>query len=331
MLSLDDTDWKMSANFGVASSTDWRFNASVHETGIAQDEALIGDLISRLCSPIASNLVFSGKFSLDAEGECTPQLPVPVWSAKGVVKDVDATYSSDGQDVEVGNLSLRFGLNGIADRKEISPMYPRADRVSVCGVVLSNVFASVRATERSYLVTEAGARCCGGELKLYSLFLDPEKLSAGATIFVDGVDAGQVLSHVSGFNGYASGRLHGKLPFFLKDGRKLHFRDAYLFSTPGEVGKVMISDAKPLLDNLSAAGVSSDDCDNLAKALANLDYRVLRIELRKEEDGEGFAVPLRLEGTSTHGNTTVPVDINVTFRGDLDKLVNTGMGLSRRK
>ena len=331
VLTLDGTDWKASANFGGTSSKDWRVNAAIRETRIAHDEPFLGDLLRRADPQVASNLVFSGAVSLDAECECTPRLPVPAWSVRGALKDVVASLAVGGKSVEVENLRVRFGAKGLADRTEIMPLFPKADSVTAAGIVLSNAFASVRSTERSYLVTEAGAQCCAGEIKLYSLFLDPERLSAGATIFVDGVDAGRVLAHVSGFNGEASGRLHGKLPFFLKDGKEFHFRDAYLFSTPGEKGRIMISDSRPITDTLKARGVPKDVRKNLAKALANLDYSALRVELSPGADGGESALTLLLDGSATEGDATVPVSLDVTFRGDIDKLINTGLNLSRRK
>lgn len=330
-ISLDGTDWRMSANFGGTSPKDWRFSASVRETRFAQDDAVLGAVLAGLNPQVASNLVFSGTFSLDAEGESTKEVPVPVWSARGNLKDVSVSFPAEGAGIEVRNFRTRFGASGIAGHLDISPLFPKADCVEVGGVTLSNVFASVRATERSYLVTEAGAECCGGEVRLYSLFLDPERLSAGATVFVDGVDAGAVLGHVSAFRGVASGRLHGKLPFFLEDGRRLSFKNAYLFSSPGETGKIRVTDTRPIVDSLLASGVQEDDCANLSMALANLDYRVLRIELVPGEGGGVSALTLKLNGTGKVFGQSVPVNLDVTFRGDIETLVNTGLDISRRR
>ena len=331
-LELDGCDARLAANFEAGSGKDWWFSAFVPETRFSQDDAILGRLLPRLGVPAVSNMVCSGSLSISAEGSCTPARPVPSWSVRGTVKGVDAQLAAGGGPVTVTNLRMSFGADGIANHRDIAPMHPRADSVEAAGVVMSNVFASVRATDRSWLVTEAGADCAGGELKLYALFLDPKSLSTGATIFVDGVDAGKVLAHVSGFRGEASGRLHGKLPFFLKDGKQIRLRNAYLFSTPGETGKLRVSDARPILDNLASGGVPKDMRDNLSKALANLDYSVLRIELRRDDgDNDSSSLSLALKGSATHGKTTVPVDLNVTFRGDFEQLVNTGMRLSRRQ
>ena len=329
-LTLDGTDWKAYADFSVRGKRDWSFTASIPETHVTQDNEVLASILSRAVPPSISNLVFSGTFKLDASGECTPGRPVPAWTARCSLSDVDASLVTGGKPARIDGLKVRFGADGIADHRDIAPLFPRADAVEFAGFTLSNVFASVRATERSYLVTEAGADCCGGELRLYSLFLDPERLSAGATILVDGVDAGEVLSHISAFRGDASGRLHGKLPFFLKDGKTLRLKNAYFFSKPGETGTVRVTDAAPILDNLERGGVDKDTRDNLEKALANLDYKVLKVELMRGKDADDSSLGFKLEGTATHGKTTVPVNLNVTFHGDFDQLINTGMKLRRQ-
>ena len=329
-LALDGTDVRLVADFEARGARDWRFTALMPESRFSTGDKALGALVARIAPHSISNLACAGTLTVSACGECTRKRPVPTWSVNGSLRDVDVSMDVGGRPVRVDNLRTRFGANGIADSHGISPMFPRADCIEAAGVVLSNAFASIRATDRSYLVTEAGAECAGGELKLYALFLDPEKLTAGATIYVDGVDAGAVLSRVSGFRGEATGRLHGKLPFFLKGGRELRFKNAYLFSTPGEIGKVRIDDARPIMENLALGGVPEDVRGNLAKALGNLDYNVLRVELQRGEKGGDSALALKLRGWATHEKTTVPVSLDVTFRGDLDQIVNTGMRISRR-
>ena len=330
-LSIDGTDWRLYADFSAQGTKVWRFNANVAERAVSQDDRLLADVLSRLALPAASNLVFNGTFSLDAEGSSTEKCPVPAWSARASLKGVDASLETPSVGlVEAKNLRVRFGVDAIANHRDIAPMFPRADCIAGAGFALSNVFASVRATERSYLVTEAGADCCGGELRLYSLFLDPEKLSAGATVFADGIDAGQVLSRLAYFRGEATGRLHGKLPFYFKDGRTLHIRNTYLFSTPGETGKMRIEDPNPVLDNLALGGVSEETRSNLAKALADLDYEVLKLELRRGEDGEDSTLAVKIEGSATRGGTTVPVNLDIAFHGDFDEIINLGLKFKRQ-
>ena len=344
---LNDTSWSMRAEFDASSSGEWRATLDVPETEVNERDAVLAPVIARLLSPAEgaspgapqarrpaepaiSNLVFNGIFSLKGEGARTNGLPVAKWSAAGRLKDFAIACAAKGKPVEIANFRMGLGAQGIANHIDVKPMFPRADSISVSGCVLTNVFASIRATEAAYLVTEAGAECCGGELKLYSFFLDPKKLNAGVTLFVDGVDAGEVLRLLKGFNGEASGKLYGKIPIYMKNGEELRLKSAYLHSTPGDTGSLKVFDPKPVVENLALGGVPEAARANVAKALTDLTYSVLRLSLHPEEGG-GMALAVKLAGSATHNGVTVPVSFEVTFHGDVEQLVNTGLKTALRK
>ena len=327
---LDGTPWRISAGFSASSSGEWKVDAVMDETGIDETDPVTGQLLSRLKLSAVSNIVFNGKLSLNAHAEKTEKVPVPRWSAGCAVKELDMSCIAGDRQIAVDGFRLQAGASGIADHYDIKPMFPRIRSVTAAGLTLSNVFASVRATERAFLVTEAGAKFCGGDLKTYSLFLDPERLNAGVTLFVDGIDAGMALNHLNGFRGEASGRLYGKMPIYMRKGRKLRLGSAYLHSVPGETGSLRVYDPKPVVDNLAAGGLPQEACDNLSKALADLSYNVLKISLQPDDDGS-LALTLKLAGSSTYNNVTVPISLEVTFHGDLEQLVNTGFKTINRK
>jgi len=255
---------------------------------------------------------------------------VPRWSASARIRDCDVSLYAGGVPVAVDGLTVVAGAGGIADHVDVSPIILRAGRMEVAGFSLSNAFANVRATESAFLVTEAGAGVCGGDVRLYSLFLDPARLNAGLTLFVDGLDAGETLGHFKGFSGEASGRLNGKLNLSLRNGRELRLGKAFLYSIPGETGTIKVYDPHPIVDSLALGGVSQSDRENFAKALADLAYTALSMRVTPE-DGNSTALSFKVEGTSTHGETTVPVSVEVTLHGDLEQLVNTGLKATMKK
>ncbi|MBQ1345072.1 MAG: hypothetical protein IIY62_01795, partial [Kiritimatiellae bacterium] len=87
----------------------------------------------------------------------------------------------------------------------------------------------------------------------------------------------------------------------------------------------------PILDNLAMGGVGQEARDNLAKALKDLTYTALNIQLRREETGTTHALSFKLQGSATSGRTTVPVSFAVTLRGDLEQLINTGIILPKQR
>ena len=180
------------------------------------------------------------------------------------------------------------------------------------------------------MITEAEAGFCGGKVNLYSLVLNPKNLSTGFTLFLDDVDAGEALSHLKGFRGEASGRLHGKVKLRVKDGGEaVRLSDAFLYSAPGETGKLRMENPEMVADGLALAGLDEAARGNVANALTDLDYSVLRLDLRRME-GRSARLSVRLGGSATRGGKTVPVDLTVNFNGELEQLINTGLGYSAK-
>ena len=329
-IRLDGSPWKATAEFAASSSGEWGVDVEMPAAEIDRSDPVTGLLASRLDLDGVENLDYSALVSLKARAERTKALPVPKWSASARIRNCDVSFERKGGRVGVTGFQTGAGASGVADHVDISPMFMHAACVEGLGLSLSNAFASVRATETALLVTEAGARFCGGDLRMYSFFLDPSRLNAGLTLFVDGLDAGETLRLFNGFTGEATGKLHGKLPLTLKDGSEVRLGTAYLYSVPGETGSIRVYDPEPIMQGLGMGGVSKSSRENLALALADLSYDTLSIRL-SPEGRDSMALSLKVEGSSTHDGTTVPVSFDVTFHGDIEQLVNPGLKARMRK
>lgn len=326
-VAFPNTPWRVSAEFG-ASCSEWSAAVKLPEARFDETDDLVRALLAKYPVTAVSNLVFSGSLALDARAARTFRMPVPVWSVRLPVRNLSAELITDGKTCAITDFSLTAGADGIAGHVDILPMMPRAKSISADGFVLTNVLASVRATEKSLLVTQASAGVCGGSVNLYSLFFDPKNLNAGFTLFIDDVETGEMLGHLNGFRGDASGRLHGKVKLFiLEGGKSVRLSDAFLYSTPGESGKLKLIDPTPVTDNLALAGLDEVTRNNVADALTDLDYSVLRLNL-KRGDGKTATLSTTIRGTATRGNLSVPVDITLNFNGELEQLINTGLGYS---
>lgn len=328
-VSLPGSPWYAHADFGAGLGT-WHARLRLPETDFDQSDPIVSRFLEPNLPGDISNLAFRASIAVDASVERTRRLPVPVWAARVPVRGVFANMVRNDRPLDVENLSVTLGASGIANHFDIAPMFLRASAVTASGFTMTNITATIRATEKALLVTRAKAGICGGTISLYSLFLDPKTLNAGLTLFLDDIDAGDILSHFQGFRGEASGRLHGKLHLFLKEGGKaIRLSDAFLYSNPGEWGKLKMEDASVVTDNLELAGIDESSRANVANALSDLDYSVLKLDLRHGTD-DTATLCVRLDGTATRGSLSVPVNLTVNFNGKLEQIVNTGLGLSNR-
>ena len=327
--SFDGTPFRVDGSFAWSAADGWSADARLDPTRFDETDPLLGALLTRALADSYTNVVCSGEIAFEAHAATTNGLALPTWSAQARLGEISAELAGTNGTVAVSRLRLTAGADGLGAHTDIRPMFPRAESVSVADIALTNAFASVRATEKSYLVTEAGADVWGGQLRLYALFLNPEKLNAGVTLFLDNVETEPVLNRLAGFQGEASGRLHGKLPLRLREGRRVSLGDAYLYSTPGETGTLRLAHPEPIMDSLELSGIGKRDRDNLANALSDMSYTALSVRLQKEasddDSGNAHALAFKLEGSATRGKTTVPVILDVTLHGPLERLINTGL------
>lgn len=325
-LSFDGTPWRAELRFAWSARDGWSAELSLPEVAFDQDDAIAGGAARRFATLAngISGLAFSGKARFSATAASTNASGVAVWEADGWIKDFDISLMNGPDKVEAKKFGVHVGATGIGDHVDPKPAFPHLDYIDYAGFAVSNLFVSVRSTETALLVTEAGADIWGGTARIYSCFLNPEKLAAGFTLFIDDIDTGPALERLTGFDGVATGRLHGKLPLSY-DGKRLAINDSYLYSTPGERGTLKVRDSAPLVNKLAYAGVGDSERDNMVRALKNMTYDALSITLRREDESH-HALKFKLEGTATEGKTTVPAVFDVTLHGKLEELINKGIG-----
>ena len=324
---LLDTPWRMTAEFG-ASCSEWSAAVDMPETHFDETDTVLRTLLENYPLTAVSDLTFSGSIALTARAKRTFSMPVPVWSVKLPVKDLSVGLSAADKPYSLDGLSVTPSVSGISDHLDIAPMLLRVKSISAAGFDLTGFHASIRATEKSLLVTEASAGFCGGQVNLYSLFLDPKNLNTGFTLFLDDINAGEALTHLNGFSGEASGRLHGKIKLFLREGGKfVRLSDAFLYSTPGEMGKLRLANPEAVTDNLALAGFDDAARRNVANALTDLDYSVLKLNLKRGE-GKSATLSTTISGTATRGKVSVPVNLTLNINGELEQIINTGLGYS---
>ena len=321
-----NTAWKVLAK-GDVGFGGWQAEASLAECAFDERDPLLVAVLGRYQPTSVSNLVFSGSVGGTAVASRKDGAGVMTWKAKLPVRNLSANLVCADKAIAVGNLALTVSASGVGSHFDVDPTRVMARSISAAGVSLENFFAEVRADRDDVMVTEAGAACYGGSVRLYALHLKPETLSGGFSLYLENVEAGAVLAQFKGFQGDCSGLLNGKLSLFFADGNRLRIRDAYLQSPSGAVGKLRLDESAPIGDSLALAGLDDATRNNVRRALANLDYSVLKLDIRREPD-RTLALNVRIEGTATRGNVSAPVSLNITFRGDLEQLINTGLKLT---
>lgn len=324
-----DTAWQVHVKFS-AGLDGWRCEATMPEHDFDERDPLLRTVLGRYPVAAVSNLCFRGSVGLTAVASCRDGAPVVSWQAKAPVRRLSAEMVAGDREISVGGLSVFPEISGQGAHLDVHPVRLAVSTLSVAGFSVSNVYAQVWTDRRDIMVSEAGASCCGGKLRLYALSLDPQKLSGGFSLYVEDVESKRVLEQCRGFEGECTGRLNGKLSLMVHEGRSIRLRDAYLQSPPGGIGTLRLRADSPFTANLDLSGLDDAACENLKRALADLDYTVLRLDLRRESEKQ-LALTVRLEGTAGREKLKVPVSLKLTVRGDFEQLVNTSLKFNQER
>lgn len=329
-VTFEDNLLDIKSEFG-ASFLEWHANVCIPEFMFSDNDPIIKGILAQHPITAVSNLTFSGSISVDASVQRTPSMPVPVWDSKIKIRNTHVSMVSEDKPISIYGLSLTPIVSGIANHIDINPLFIKADSLMAANFSLTNAFAAIHANTNMIMVTEASAGFCGGKVSLYSLFLDPSTLNTGFTLFIDNLDAGKAMSLYPGFSGEASGLLHGKTRLFIREGGKsISIRDAFLYSTPGETGKIKVTDSSSLTEQLELAGIAESERENVANVLTDVDYSVLKIDL-KRIGKDSVALGFKIEGSATRGKHTVPVVLDITLKGDIEQLINTSLMISNNR
>jgi len=327
-VSATDNTWHAFADCGV-SFLEWHATVHIPKTRLNETNPTLRLLTAKIPASAVSNLVFDLSFALDASVCRTPSMPVPVWNVQTCIENASVRFCTNDRNFTIDNASLKPTVSGIANHVDYEPLRVRVGSFAVNDILSSNLFASIRFDGAKLLVSEARADICKGQASVYALSLDTKTLNSGITLFIENVDAGEVLSKLKGFRGSASGRLHGKVKLFLREGgRSLRLRDAFLYSSPGAIGKLQLSDSGALTSTLEMAGLDEANRTNVANVLTDVDYSVLKLDLNRT-DAQNAVLTIKLEGSATRGATTVPVKLDLSLRGELEQLINTGLKLTK--
>ena len=319
---VEGTSWRISAD-AAAEGGAFAVAARLPHGAFSQDDALLAPLL-RTFAPTNLAPRFSGLVTGAVSVARAAGASLPTWEASARLVNLDAEGKAGEQDASLAGGRGFFRVTGFGPHADLQPFGVLFKEASVGPVRLDGGSFWFRGGGDSLLLTEGRAGFCGGVVRVYALHMNLASLDAGFTVLLDGLEAGEILGLFPNVRGSATGKLYGKLPLAIRNGSAVRLRDAYLFSPPGQVGRIELEDSAVVVDKLRQSGVPEETCESLEKALHNLDYDVLRLDLTRAEDGEN-RLAIRLDGSAAEGKKRTPVNLRLNLNGDIEETINVAL------
>ncbi len=195
--------------------------------------------------------------------------------------------------VRVDGVQADFSLPKLPELRS-APAQPIVFKRAAMGeLVLENGRIALQLeSPHSLLIEKSRFDWCQGIIEVPAFRIAPQTDDYRLTLYCDRLNLAQVLDQL-GIDAQGKGTLNGRIPVHWSKGR-VDFEDGFLFSTPGQGGKIRI-----LRSDILTAGVTpgSPEYDQMAlasEALKDYDYTWAKLNLNTE--GDDLLMRLQLDG-----------------------------------
>jgi hypothetical protein len=192
---------------------------------------------------------------------------------------------------------------------------------------------------RSVLVEKSHFIWCDGKVDAPAIRFTSGIEDYNLILYCDRLDLAKVLQQFGAASVEAEGQLNGRIPLRYQNG-KLSFTDGFLFTTPGESGKIRMTDTEILTAGIPPDTPQYVQMELARKALEDYDYSWAKLNLTTE--GEDLLLKMQLDGkpakslpfvyqrdiggfakveADVQGSTFQGIRLDVNFRLPLNKLM----------
>jgi hypothetical protein len=198
------------------------------------------------------------------------------------------------KDVAVKNLSLGLCFPDLPQLTTGSSQTLTFDAATAGNFKTENGFFHFQLEPYQTLFVEKGrVGWCQGQIRLQSMRITPGVDEYETRLDCDRLNLAQILEQLSVADAKGEGTVNGTLPISIKKGR-IRFDDGFLYSTPGDGGKISLSGADALMAGIPQGTRQFFQVDLAREALKDFDYKWAKLRVVSEE--ENLRMRLQFDG-----------------------------------
>ncbi|MGD2014660.1 MAG: YdbH domain-containing protein [Desulfobacterales bacterium] len=267
---------------------------------------------------------------------------------------VDSSGLKGAIDLQVQNASLRikkdkFAVEGIQLSLSI-PELPGIRSAAGQHLVFSKIeLGDLVANDgridfqiespRTFLIEKMHFIWCEGKVETQSIRISPAEQNYLITFYCDRLKLAQVLGQFGAATAKGEGTVSGRIPLHYTNG-KIRFDDGFLFSTPGQGGKIYLKGTDILTAGMTPNTPQYAQMELAREALKDYDYSWAKLNITSE--GEDLLLQMQMDGkpartlpfvyqkdiggfvkveAGSKGSKFQGIRLDVNFRLPLDKML----------
>jgi hypothetical protein len=170
----------------------------------------------------------------------------------------------------------------------------RFSRAAMGGIVVDGGAFDVQVESKNTLFVEKGRLFwCGGKVDSQAMRIMAGKQDFNVSLYCQRLELSRILGQLGSVNARGAGTVNGRIPIAYTNGR-IRFDDGFLFSTPGEGGRIQLSGTDLLTRGIPAGSPQFAQVELAQAALEDYAYTWAKLGLVTE--GEDFVMHLQFDG-----------------------------------
>ncbi len=245
-----------------------------------------------------------GQFLPDAKGvtvngDLTLQSHLNL-SDKGVRGSLDSSLNRANlffkeKDIAVEGVDLTFSLPALPEIRSAARHGFDFKKASFGDLgVTDGKIAFQLEPDGSLFIEKSSFKWCNGNVSFQALRFSPGVEDYDVVLHCDRLNLAMLLEQMGAAgNAEGEGTVNGRIPIRIENG-KLRFDDAFLFSTPGEGGRIHVTGTEILTAGIPPNTLHYAQVDLAREVLKEFDYQWARVNLKTE--GENLKVGIQFDG-----------------------------------
>ena len=240
--------------------------------------------------PAAKGVTLSGTISAQGKGSV---------SAAGIRGGVDLAMKGGelrmtDKKITVAGIDANLRFPELPRIRSGPAQQVRFARAAVGGIVVDGGVFDVQLESANTLFVEKGRLLwCGGKVDTQALRITAGNQDYNVNLYCQRLALSRILEQLGSVNARGSGTVNGRIPIAYSNGR-IRFDDGFLFSTPGEGGRIQLSGTEMLTRGIPAGTPQFAQVELAQAALKDYAYTWAKLGLISE--GEDFVMRLQFDG-----------------------------------
>ncbi len=206
----------------------------------------------------------------------------------------EGTLSMPDHNLAVSGIQGRLALNDLLAPASVPGQALTIQRIQAGDFEATD--AAVRFTLEpgpSLVLENLRVNWAGGWVTTESIRIPSPDRSVALTLYCDRIQLNRLLAQLGGFDTQGNGSLNGRIPVVFKNG-EVAFDNAFLFSTPGQGGRIVIRNPEKLVTGIPMDSPRFSQLDLAAEALKDFEYAWAKLTF--DTRGETLNANMELDG-----------------------------------